>query len=156
MIFKSSIVSLVVAVIGGGLFHFLHVVETNHLLLITISFFIVGLISSIITNRLTAPNVDNGERSNSRATEIPRQPTLSGNEAREEGEVKWFNVSKGFGFITRQSGDDIFVHYRSIRGDGHRSLSEGQKVEFVVVDGDKGLQAEDVIATTPPTRRGRR
>nr|WP_304598792.1 cold-shock protein [Endozoicomonas sp. OPT23] len=65
---------------------------------------------------------------------------------RETGTVKWFNVSKGFGFITRDSGDDVFVHYRAIRGEGHRTLSEGQRVEFVVVDKDKGLQAEDVIA----------
>ncbi len=63
---------------------------------------------------------------------------------REEGEVKWFNVSKGFGFITRQSGDDIFVHFRSIRGDGHRTLADGQRVSFVVTQREKGLQAEDV------------
>ncbi|OED40494.1 hypothetical protein ACH42_16320 [Endozoicomonas sp. (ex Bugula neritina AB1)] len=65
---------------------------------------------------------------------------------RETGTVKWFNVTKGFGFITRDLGDDVFVHYRAIRGEGHRTLSEGQRVEFVVVDKDKGLQAEDVIA----------
>ena len=64
---------------------------------------------------------------------------------REFGTVKWFNSSKGFGFITRDQGDDIFVHYRSIRGEGHRSLREGQKVDFVVTEGEKGLQAEDVI-----------
>ena len=58
--------------------------------------------------------------------------------------VKWFNVKKGFGFITRDNGDDVFVHFRSIRGTGHRSLSEGQAVKFSVVDGQKGLQAEDV------------
>jgi len=57
---------------------------------------------------------------------------------------EWFNVKKGFGFITRDNGDDVFVHFRSIRGTGHRSLSEGQGVKFSVVDGQKGLQAEDV------------
>ena len=62
---------------------------------------------------------------------------------REQGKVKWFNFSKGFGFITRENGDDIFVHYRSIRGRSRR-LSEGQRVEFVVVEGEKGLQADDV------------
>ena len=62
----------------------------------------------------------------------------------ERGMVKWFNVKKGFGFITRDNGDDVFVHFRSIRGSGHRSLSEGQGVKFSVVDGQKGLQAEDV------------
>lgn len=65
---------------------------------------------------------------------------------RETGTVKWFNVTKGFGFITRDSGDDVFVHYRAIRGEGHRVLNEGQRVEFEVVDKDKGLQAEDVVA----------
>lgn len=63
---------------------------------------------------------------------------------REGGTVKWFNVTKGFGFITRDQGDDVFVHFRSIRGTGHRSLSEGQRVKFEVVESEKGLQAEDV------------
>lgn len=66
------------------------------------------------------------------------------NDGREAGTVKWFNVTKGFGFITRDQGDDVFVHFRSIRGTGHRSLSEGQRVKFEVVKSDKGLQAEDV------------
>ncbi|HYQ37658.1 MAG TPA: cold-shock protein [Pseudomonas sp.] len=63
---------------------------------------------------------------------------------REAGTVKWFNTSKGFGFISRDSGDDIFVHFRAIRGEGHRALVEGQRVEFTVAMRDKGLQAEDV------------
>lgn len=63
---------------------------------------------------------------------------------RESGSVKWFNANKGFGFITRDNGDDIFVHFRSIRGEGHRVLHDGQRVEFVVSEGEKGLQAEDV------------
>lgn len=71
----------------------------------------------------------------------------SGN--RETGTVKWFNTSKGFGFISRDSGEDIFVHFRAIRGEGHRILIEGQRVEFSVVQRDKGLQAEDVIASSP-------
>lgn len=64
---------------------------------------------------------------------------------REQGKVKWFNATKGFGFITREQGDDVFVHYRSIRGEGHRTLREGQRVDFVVMKGEKGLQAEDVL-----------
>lgn len=63
---------------------------------------------------------------------------------RQTGIVKWFNASKGYGFIQRDSGDDVFVHYRSIRGEGYRSLTQGQKVEFTVKKGDKGLQADDV------------
>jgi len=58
--------------------------------------------------------------------------------------VKWFNNQKGFGFITRESGEDVFVHYSSIRGDGYRSLEEGMQVEFSVKENDKGLQAHDV------------
>ena len=68
---------------------------------------------------------------------------------RNTGTVKWFNTSKGFGFISRDSGDDIFVHFRAIRGEGHRVLVEGQRVEFSVMNRDKGLQAEDVIAALP-------
>jgi len=63
---------------------------------------------------------------------------------REQGIVKWFNDSKGFRFIQRNSGEDIFVHFRAIQGDGYRSLQDGQKVEFIVVEGQKGLQAEEV------------
>ncbi|MBD9499700.1 cold shock domain-containing protein membrane protein [Pseudomonas sp. BGr12] len=73
-------------------------------------------------------------------------------ENRETGTVKWFNTSKGFGFISRDSGEDIFVHFRAIRGEGHRILIEGQRVEFSVVQRDKGLQAEDVIAALPNRR----
>lgn len=71
---------------------------------------------------------------------------------REAGTVKWFNTSKGFGFISRDSGDDIFVHFRAIRGEGHRVLVEGQRVEFVVMNRDKGLQAEDVTALSGTKR----
>jgi cold shock protein len=63
---------------------------------------------------------------------------------REKGTVKWFNNSKGFGFIQRDQGNDVFVHFRAIKGDGYRSLEEGQRVEFNVTQGPKGPQAEDV------------
>ena len=65
---------------------------------------------------------------------------------RETGTVKWFNNSKGFGFIEREKGDDVFVHYSEIRDTGgFRTLNEGQKVEFAVTEGQKGLQASDVV-----------
>ena len=64
---------------------------------------------------------------------------------RETGTVKWFNDAKGFGFIQRESGDDVFVHHTSIRSEGFRSLAEGQKVEFSGVQGQKGLAAEGVV-----------
>jgi CspA family cold shock protein len=67
---------------------------------------------------------------------------------RETGSVKWFNDAKGYGFITRASGGDVFVHHRAIRGEGFRSLGEGQQVEFEVVEGQKGLQAQDVTLSS--------
>ncbi|HQV73215.1 MAG: cold-shock protein [Dokdonella sp.] len=62
----------------------------------------------------------------------------------EVGTVKWFNESKGFGFISRENGPDVFVHFRAINGSGFKTLQEGQKVSFKVVQGEKGLQAENV------------
>jgi CspA family cold shock protein len=64
--------------------------------------------------------------------------------ARERGTVKWFNNDKGFGFIQRENGPDVFVHFRAISSDGFRSLTEGQTVEFTVTQGQKGPQAENV------------
>jgi cold shock protein len=61
------------------------------------------------------------------------------------GTVKWFNGSKGYGFIAREGGEDVFVHYSAIEGDGFRNLTEGQRVEFTVEKGPKGLQAAKVI-----------
>ena len=60
------------------------------------------------------------------------------------GSVKWFNSTKGFGFIQQESGDDVFVHFKAIVGDGYKSLEENDKVEYSVTDGAKGLQASDV------------
>ena len=65
---------------------------------------------------------------------------------REQGTVKWFNAAKGYGFIQRQSGEDVFVHYTAIQGDGYRNLQEGATVEFEVVKGPKGYQAANVVA----------
>lgn len=64
---------------------------------------------------------------------------------RETGKVKWFNATKGYGFIERDGAPDVFVHYSAIRGAGYRSLEEGQPVEFDITDGPKGPQAQDVI-----------
>ena len=64
---------------------------------------------------------------------------------KEQGTVKWFNATKGFGFIERDNGEgDIFVHYTAIAGDGYRTLDDGQRVEFTVTQGEKGLQASEV------------
>lgn len=61
-----------------------------------------------------------------------------------QGTVKWFNDSKGFGFIAQESGEDVFVHFSAIQGDGFKSLSEGDKVEFEITKGNKGIQAANV------------
>jgi len=63
---------------------------------------------------------------------------------RETGTVKWFDAKKGYGFINREDGDDVFVHYSAIQGEGFRSLEDGQKVEFEVVQGRKGLEAKNL------------
>ena len=65
---------------------------------------------------------------------------------KEQGVVKWFNSAKGYGFIQRQSGEDVFVHFSAIQAEGYKSLNEGQTVEFEVVTGTKGLQAANVVA----------
>ncbi len=65
---------------------------------------------------------------------------------RQNGTVKWFNDAKGFGFISRDGGEDLFVHFRAIQGNGFKTLKEGQKVSFVVVKGPKGFQADQVQA----------
>ena len=64
---------------------------------------------------------------------------------RTVGTVKWFNSSKGYGFLAREGGDDVFVHYTAISGNGFRNLEEGQKVEFSIEKGPKGLQAANVV-----------
>ena len=72
--------------------------------------------------------------------------TRSNELSREQGVVKWFNAAKGYGFIQRQSGEDVFVHFSAIEMDGYKSLTEGQTVEFEVKQGPKGFQAENVTA----------
>jgi len=71
---------------------------------------------------------------------------------KETGTVKWFNNSKGYGFIAREGGEDVFVHHSAIEGEGFHSLSEGQKVEFSVEKGPKGLQATHVRAIDSPSQ----
>lgn len=81
-----------------------------------------------------------------RSSSKPRRSTATGvaSKNQTQGTVKWFNYKKGFGFIEQENGEDVFVHHRSIIGTGRKSLREGQKVLMDIVDGDKGLQAENV------------
>jgi CspA family cold shock protein len=73
-----------------------------------------------------------------------------------DGKVKWFNPRKGYGFIEGPEGRDIFVHYSSISGDGYRTLAEGDDVTFDVVEGEKGLRAENVIAKSAPAPKSQK
>jgi CspA family cold shock protein len=68
-----------------------------------------------------------------------------GRQMKEQGTVKWFNNEKGYGFISRNSGDDVFVHHSAIQGSGFKSLNEGDTIEFEVAKGPKGLQAQNVV-----------
>jgi cold shock protein len=81
-----------------------------------------------------------------RALEKHQIAQEKGKSVKEQGTVKWFNASKGFGFIQRQTGEDVFVHHTAIQAEGYRSLNEGQAVEFEVRKGPKGLQAENVVS----------
>ncbi|MBI1738823.1 MAG: cold shock domain-containing protein [Acidobacteria bacterium] len=89
-----------------------------------------------------------GEQEAQRKIGRARQPRVAssrGTALREQGTVKWFNASKGYGFIQRQSGEDVFVHFSAIQSEGYKTLNEGQAVEFEVKTGPKGLQAENVV-----------
>ena len=98
--------------------------------------------TALLTSIGGAPKVSASNPATTRSPGQKTAPSASG--PREDGTVKWFNVSKGFGFITKENGEEIFVHFRSIRGEGRRSLSDGQRVSFVEAQSDKGPQAEDV------------
>jgi CspA family cold shock protein len=141
-IVRSVIVSIIAAALIPVLLNVLAGVEvglTGPVIAVT---FIVVLMSSVISamggSTSAVPALDQI------ADEDMEEEEDYENDDRELGTVKWFNVSKGFGFITRENGDDVFVHFRNIRGRGHRSLSEGQRVRFNARESDKGLQAEDV------------
>ncbi len=100
-----------------------------------LAYFSIALLAALVTLLFTGKPVRKA-----------RATTATVANGKETGSVKWFSASKGFGFITRDNGQDIFVHFRSINGNGQRVLREGQRVEFEVTEGSKGLQAEDVVA----------
>ena len=117
-----------------------HPLKLHELLPSPLLVFTVALMASVVTLFINARKFPRPAPSNRTA------PAAAGTSksGKEVGSVKWFNASKGFGFITRANGEKIFVHFRSING--QRSLRDGQKVEFAVTNGSKGLQAEDVVA----------
>jgi CspA family cold shock protein len=75
----------------------------------------------------------------------PEDIPMEAGELRVTGQIKWFNNAKGYGFIGREGGGDVFVHYTAITGDGYKSLQEGDTVEFEIVQGQKGAQAANVV-----------
>jgi cold shock protein len=133
------IVSLILSLLA-------YVIDFSSLFPAPVAYFIIALLSGCFTTFwIVRPSSSAPSKKKSRQAYKPGKPVNKGN--KETGSVKWFSASKGFGFITRDTGEDIFVHFRSILGKGHRILQEGQRVEFSVTTGDKGLQAEDVSPT---------
>ncbi len=132
------IISLFIAAVAATLTSvLLNVDQMNQRLLLLVAFFIATIATALIFGTKAA-------HSNLDAEQVPRK-TFAGVAAREHGTVKWFNVTKGFGFIVKEDGEEIFVHFRSIRGEGRRGLRDGQSVNFIVAQSDKGPQAEDVV-----------
>jgi CspA family cold shock protein len=104
-------------------------------------------IGSIVTSRVALRGETNTDRANE-STSV--ETAFDANDDRETGRVKWFNRTKGFGFIVRDDGGEIFVHHRNIQGSGRRSLKDGELVRFKVATHDKGLQAEHVSVVNEP------
>ncbi|SFM16167.1 cold-shock protein [Marinobacter zhejiangensis] len=109
-----------------------------------ISFVLFGLVGFLTLTLAQRKQTSTGSRRLAESYDDEDDYEAEGPEGDEEGTVKWFNVKKGFGFIVRSNGDEVFVHFRAIRGRGRRVLRQGQLVRFSVVDADKGLQADNV------------
>lgn len=153
------IISLVIAAIASALLGVFHGSNTPYLILFG-AFSAATIATSLLvsikftpgaTAAKPATKASKPKKSAPRPSNPAKKPakpatpiTKTSSAKREEGEVKWFNVTKGFGFITRDNGEEIFVHFRSILGEGRRSLRDGQRVSYVVSDSDKGPQAEEV------------
>ena len=152
-VFLRLIIALVVGVVVSGFYagyldpNKMYILNLDTTLSFLLATGITALLSGLTGCIAASASTDSSDSSHSSGSS---HSSSSGSSAasvtgdREEGTVKWFNVSKGFGFITRENGEDIFVHYRSIRGEGRRRLFDGQAVEFSVIDSEKGLQADDI------------
>ncbi len=130
------LLSLVIAVIASTLTNLLFTGEVFDPRLL-IAFFVATTATALIVGAHRTP-ASPGIKKTGQQPQVPDGD-------REFGTVKWFNTSKGFGFIIKEDGEEIFVHFRSIRGEGRRSLRDGQSVSFIVAESDKGPQAEDVV-----------
>ena len=140
-IFIRFIISVILAVIASYLLQLSSSDAATALQPMTIAIIFVACFSAALIS--PALGKSQGQTSSTKPAARAKPSKASG---REQGKVKWFNVSKGYGFVTRETGEDIFVHFRSIQGSGRRVLREGQTIEFSVTDGEKGPQAEDVEA----------
>ncbi|RLA49478.1 MAG: cold-shock protein [Gammaproteobacteria bacterium] len=138
------IISLVIAIVASTLTTLLQDGAIPNLMLLA-AFSIATVATALIVAPSASTSTAGGtSKAAAPGSKKPARRTATEDSAREQGQVKWFNVSKGFGFITKDDGEEIFVHFRSIRGEGRRSLRDGQRVSFVVAQSDKGPQAEDV------------
>lgn len=133
----SIIVTAIAAAISSQMIQSIDLTTMNGIALFSALIFGSSILSSLAATNRSGKN-----------SQINQPKPINSDFSRETGTVKWFNTNKGFGFITRESGDDVFVHFRSIRGQGHRTLIEGQRVEFSITEGEKGLQAEDVAVAS--------
>ncbi|CAA0087659.1 Major cold shock protein CspA [Halioglobus japonicus] len=139
------LLSLVIAVIASTLTNLLFTGEIFDARLL-LAFFVATVATALIVGAQTAASSPAAKKASpqSQQPQQSHQPSeLDGD--RERGTVKWFNTSKGFGFIVKDDGEEIFVHFRSIRGEGRRGLRDGQSVSFIVAESEKGPQAEDVL-----------
>jgi CspA family cold shock protein len=133
IIVTGIITSAIATAISSQILNHENLISTVNITILAVMFFAVSIASILAPTNKTE-----------KKHQINQPKPLNSDNSRETGTVKWFNTNKGFGFITRESGEDVFVHFRSIRGQGHRTLIEGQRVEFSITEGEKGLQAEDV------------
>ncbi len=138
---KNLIILFISAIIAAFITQATHLTGLTALLVSSFLAVIIMLSSQSIKTEAISKLVSSPKKAKTKSKKT-KHSTSDPN--RENGTVKWFDSNKGYGFITRSMGEDIFVHFRSIKGNGYRSLYEGQSVEFLVTEGSKGPQAEDI------------